>query len=123
MRRVGAAGYLVGLTIAPIIAALGWREAYGGLLRDVAAALDGTSDPDLTVELITHRFSPTSKAVLQGWYPGSALDMSATGRAEKRTKFGSVKHVYDRPTMTALRSWFEDALATTLPRARLLYWT
>ncbi len=123
MRRVAEAGYRVGLTIAPIIAAPGWREAYGGLLRDVANALDGAPDPDLTVELITHRFSPTSKAVLESWYPGSALDMSATDRTEKRTKFGSVKHVYDRPTMTALRGWFEEALAITLPKARLLYWT
>jgi len=123
MRRVAAAGYLVGLTIAPIIAAPGWRDAYAGLLRDVADALDGVPDPDLTVEVITHRYSPTSKAVLDSWYPGSSLDMSATDRTEKRTKFGSVKHVYDRPTMTALRSWFEDALAAALPRARLLYWT
>jgi spore photoproduct lyase len=123
MRRVAEAGYLVGLTIAPIIAAPGWRDAYGALLGDVAAALEGAPDPDLTVELITHRFSPTSKAVLESWYPGSALDMSTTDRAEKRTKFGSVKHVYDRPKMTALRRWFEEALATTLPRARLLYWT
>jgi len=130
LRRMAAAGYRMGLTIAPIIAAEGWREAYGGLIADVAAALapsadnpDGVPDPDLTIELITHRFSAGSKAMLETWYPGSALDMGSTNRTEKRTKFGAVKHVYDRPTMTALRGWFEAEIAARLPRARLLYWT
>jgi spore photoproduct lyase len=123
MRRMAEAGYKVGLTIAPIIAAEGWREAYGGLLEQVAAALEGAPDPDLTVELITHRFTANSKAVLDGWYPGSGLEMGGPNRAEKRTKFGSVKHVYDAPTMRALRPFFEERIATLLPLARILYWT
>ena len=123
LRRAAQAGYRCGLTIAPIIAADGWRAAYGGLLADVAAALDGCPDPDLTIELITHRFSAGSKAVLDRWYPGSALDMGSANRAEKRTKFGAVKHVYDKTTMTELRGWFEAEIAVRLPAARVLYWT
>ena len=123
MRRMVEAGYLIGLTIAPIIAAEGWRDAYGRLICDVARALEGTLDPDLTVELITHRYTAGSKAVLDSWYPGSALDMSSARRAEKRTKFGGIKHVYDKPTMNELRRFFEDTIATHLPTARVLYWT
>lgn len=120
LRRMADAGYPIGLTVAPIIAAPGWREAYAGLF-DLAAATLG--DTPMTVELITHRYSPTSKAVLDSWYPGSSLDMGAEGRAEKRTKFGSVKHVYDKPTMTTLRDWFHTEIARTLPAAHILYWT
>jgi len=123
LRAMALSGYRMGLTIAPIIAADGWREAYGGLIADVAAVLDGAPDPDLTVELITHRFSAGSKATLDSWYPGSALDMGSTNRVEKRTKFGAVKHVYDKATMTQLRHWFEAEIAAKLPRARVLYWT
>ena len=123
MRRMARAGYLIGLTIAPIIAAEGWREAYGGLIADVAAALRDAPDADLTVELITHRFSAGSRAVLTSWYPGSALDMTSTNRTEKRTKFGAIKHVYDKATMTGLRRFFEDEIDRLLPRARILYWT
>ena len=123
VRRMADAGYLIGLTIAPIIVAPGWREAYAGLIADVAAALAGARDADLTVELITHRYTPGSKAVLDSWYPGSSLDMTATNRAEKRTKFGGIKHVYDRPTMTELRDFFEARIAIDLPGARILYWT
>ena len=123
MRRMAEVGYKVGLTIAPIIAAKGWEQAYGELIDDVAAALAGAPDPDLTVELITHRFTPSSKAVLDSWYPGSRLDMSPANRAEKRTKFGAVKHVYDAATMKTLRGFFGGRIADALPGARILYWT
>jgi spore photoproduct lyase len=122
MRRVAEAGYKVGLTIAPIIAAPGWEEAYGGLIADVGAALEGL-DPDLTVELITHRYTDASKAVLDSWYPGSSLEMGAEGRTQKRTKFGAVKHVYDKDMMRALRTFFETEIARALPQAHILYWT
>jgi spore photoproduct lyase len=75
------------------------------------------------VELITHRYTATSRAVLESWYPGSSLDMSGQDRATKRTKFGGEKQVYDAATMRALRAFFEAKLATALPMARLLYWT
>lgn len=123
MRRMADAGYRIGLTIAPIIAAEGWEEAYAGLIADVAYALDGAGDVDLTVELITHRFTAGSKAVLESWYPGSALDLGTEGRAGKRTKFGSIKHVYDATTMRRLRGFFDAEIGRLLPQARILYWT
>jgi len=78
---------------------------------------------DLTIELITHRYNPGSKAVLDSWYPGSALDMSGANRVTKRTKFGTEKQVYDADTMRALRSFFERRIGEALPAARVLYWT
>lgn len=123
LRRMAQAGYKVGLTIAPIIAAPGWEEAYGGLIADAAAQLAELADLDLTIELITHRFTPGSKAVLDSWYPGSALEMDPERRMEKRTKFGSIKHVYPADTMKSLRGFFEREIATALPAARILYWT
>jgi spore photoproduct lyase len=123
MRRMAAAGYRIGLTIAPIIAAEGWQTAYGALLADVATALTDLPNVDLTIELITHRFSDGSRTVLKSWYPGSDLDMTAEQRTEKRTKFGAIKHVYDRETMTKLRTFFETQIAEVLPQARILYWT
>ena len=123
MRRMADAGYRIGLTIAPIIAAEGWEQAYYGLIADVAQALEGAPGADLTVELITHRFTAGSKAVLENWYPGSALDLGTANRAEKRTKFGSVKHVYNAATMRRLHGFFEAEIARMLPQARILYWT
>ncbi len=123
LRQMAEAGYPIGLTIAPIIAAPGWEDAYAGLIEDVATALHGLPELDLTVELITHRYNPGSKAVLDSWYPGSALDMTGANRVTKRTKFGTEKQVYDAATMRALRTFFERAIVDRLPHARILYWT
>ena len=121
LRRMADAGYKVGLTVAPIIAAEGWRDAYAGLFKAAGEALAGVED--VTVELITHRYTENSRAVLTSWYPGSKLAMDGVDRAEKRTKFGGVKHVYDKPTMSALRAFMEEQVAAELPGARVLYWT
>lgn len=123
LRRMALVGYPVGLTIAPIIAAPGWEDAYGTLIADAAIALGDVPGIDLTIELITHRFTVGSKAVLDSWYPGSALDMSGEKRSTKRTKFGTEKQVYDADTMRALRRFFETRLGEALPAGRILYWT
>lgn len=123
LRKLALGGWRVGLTIAPIMAGPGWREAYAALIDDCAAAVEGAPDLDLTVELITHRFTEGSRNVLQGWYPGSSLDLDPETRTRKLTKFGSVKYVYPKELMRELRDFFEETLAARLPAARVLYWT
>ena len=123
LRAVAAAGYPVGLTVAPILRLPDWAAAYDSLFADVAAALAGVEDVDLTAELITHRFTPKSKQVLAGWYPGSALEMDEAQRSRKMTKFGSVKWVFPKPEMAEMRAAIEASLNRRLPVARLLYWT
>ena len=123
LRRMAQAGYPVGLTVAPIMPIGDWRGEYGRLLDQVGEAVRGVPDVDLTVEAITHRFTDSSKGVLQGWYPNTRLEMDESSRTEKRTKFGGTKYVYPREVMAELRAWFSDAVAERLPQAPLLYWT
>jgi spore photoproduct lyase len=123
LRAVATAGYRVGLTIAPVMPVPGWREQYGPLLDDVHEAVAGIRDLDLTAEIITHRFTPASKEVLLGWYPKTKLEMDEDSRSQKRSKFGGVKYVYPKQTMTEMRRWFTEELQRRLPAARLLYWT
>jgi spore photoproduct lyase len=121
--QMAQAGYRVGLTIAPIIAADGWREAYTDLIAAAAEQLRGVPNLDLTAELITHRFTPGSREVLSSWYPGSDLEMDPEQRAEKRTKFAGTKFVYPPDLMKELKAFFYEELAAKLPEARILYWT
>jgi spore photoproduct lyase len=123
LRTLALAGYPVGLTIAPIMPVPSWRDAYGALLARVAAAVDGVPGLDLTAELITHRFTPGSKDVLLGWYPRTKLEMDESSRSRKHGKFGAVKYVYPKDTMTELRTWFEHTITDLLPSCRILYWT
>jgi spore photoproduct lyase len=100
-----------------------WRAEYGALLDAASAELGDIPGLDLTVECITHRFTPGSKQVLEGWYPRTRLEMDPEQRSRKFGKFGAVKYVYPAESMTELRTWFEAALADRLPPARPLYWT
>ena len=116
-------GYPVGLVIAPIQPIEGWESEYELLSAMAAEYFDGIPDLDLTVELITHRFTPKSKGVLQNWYPASKLEMDESGRSQKRTKFGSVKYVYPAALMKKMRAAIVEAVACHLPHAKVLYWT
>ncbi len=123
LRRMALQGYPVGLTIAPIMPIESWEEEYGALLTAAAKAVEGIPNVDLTVELITHRFTPGSKEVLLSWYPKTTLDLREEARSQKRTKFGGFKYVYPKDPMREMRSWFEQSIAQILPAARILYWT
>ncbi len=122
-RKMAPAGDTVGRARAPLMRVPDWAAAYDRLFADVAEALQDVAGVDLTAELITHRFTPKSKAVLEGWYPGSSLEMDEAERARKTTKFGSVKWVFPKAQMGEMRASLEASLARHLPKARLLYWT
>ena len=121
LRKLAAAGYPVGVVVAPIMPLEGWRDHYTDLFDRLEATLDLPCD--LTFELISHRFTPGSKEVLEGWYPNSSLDMTETNRAVKRNKFGGLKYVYTKNVMSELRAFFETEIAARFPAARTLYWT
>ncbi len=123
LRAMAIAGYPVGLTVAPIMPVTNWKEEYRGLFVAVAEALRGVEGVDLTAELITHRFTPSSKEVLVGWYPKTTLDLREEARTEKRTKFGGFKYVYPKDSMGEMRRFFEETIGELLPAARILYWT
>lgn len=123
LATMARAGWPVGVTLAPIMPVGDWRTAYTELITRVATALEGVEGLDLTVECITHRFTPGSKQVLESWYPRTRLEMDPEERRTKRGKFGATKHVYPDDVMAALREHVTGALADRLPAARVLYWT
>jgi len=120
-RSHGGGEYPVGLVIAPIMLLDDWESHYTRLFDLISEAIN--FECDLTFELISHRFTPGSKEVLQTWYPSSKLDMNEETRSTKRNKFGGTKYVYDTDTMKKLRRFFEGEIQRRYPFARILYWT
>ncbi len=126
LRQLAEAGYPIGLVIAPIMPIEDWEEHYEALLNQISDALDfdgRLAEFNLTVELISHRFTPGSKTALQAWYPHSKLEMDEQNRVIKRNKFGGIKYVYDRDTMQSLKQFFEQQIGRRFPKAKILYWT
>ena len=121
LRKLALASYPIGIVLAPIMEIADWRQHYGDLFDLMARTLD--IDCNLTFELITHRFTPKSKEVLQTWYPNSKLDLTESNRSQKRNKFGGVKYVYSKDTMTELKDFIAAQIEHKFPQAEILYWT
>jgi spore photoproduct lyase len=117
----GGGGYPVGVVLAPIMPIPGWQQEYRALLDRLRAVLDFPCD--LTVELISHRFTPGSKEQLLEWYPNTSLDLDEASRAVKRNKFGGLKYVYQPPDMRELKEFFYREWQRRFPAAPVLYWT
>jgi spore photoproduct lyase len=120
-RSEGGGGYKVGIVLAPIMPVPNWEAQYTSLLDRLEQALDFPCE--ITFELITHRFTPGSKALLQEWYPNTTIDFDESTRALKFNKFGGKKFVYNTVTMAMLRSFFQQELKRRFPAAPILYWT
>ena len=121
LRKLATYGYPIGIVLAPIMTIVDWQQHYSNLFELIAQTLD--IDCDLTFELITHRFTPKSKEVLKTWYPNSKLDLESDNRSQKRNKFGGVKYVYHKDTMTELKEFIEAQIESKFPQAEILYWT
>ena len=121
LRKLALAGYPVGIVVAPIMAIANWQDHYTQLFEQIEQILN--IECDLSFELITHRFTPKSKEVLQTWYPNTKLDLEEANRSQKRNKFGGVKYVYERDVMQELKDFIQTEISTRFPNAKILYWT
>ncbi|MDQ4141767.1 MAG: radical SAM protein [Bacteroidota bacterium] len=120
-RSEGGGGYKVGIVLAPIMPLPDWEEQYTHLLDRLEQTLDFPCE--ITFELITHRFTPGSKGLLQEWYPNTSIDFDESNRSLKFNKFGGKKFVYNTVTMNMLRSFFQTELKRRFSNAPILYWT
>jgi spore photoproduct lyase len=120
-KSLGGGDYPVGIVLAPIMPVAGWRQHYALLLREVGEALRFA--PDLSFELITHRYTEGSRDTLQEWYPNTKLDMTEENRSKKLNKFGGIKYVFNKETMADLKGFFYKEILNELPQAKILYWT
>ena len=120
--KVAKAGYPVGFLIAPIIWHDGWEEGYAELLENLARALPGDL-PDLTFELIQHRFTKTAKSTIEKRYPKTKLEMDIEKRKYKWGRWGQGKYVYPDEQANALRMFISERIFEHFPAATIDYFT
>lgn len=119
LRAVAAAGYPVGLLIAPVFLEEGWRKQYGELLGVLAAELAAYSG--LTLEIILHRFTSRAKSTIQDLYPETRLPLEEEGRRFKYGQFGYGKFVYPGSLYREAEDFFLQKIQDLLPAARVEY--
>ncbi|MGM1020679.1 MAG: spore photoproduct lyase [Bacillota bacterium] len=121
--KIARAGYPLGFIIAPIIWYDGWEEGYGELLRKLSETLPQDATNDLTFELIQHRFTKTSKAVIEKRYPKTKLEMDIEKRKKKWGRWGQNKYVYPDEQQNALREFITERIFEHFPLSRIEYFT
>lgn len=121
--KVARAGYPLGFIIAPIIWHEGWEDGYAELLRKLKAEVPPEAEPELTFELIQHRFTKTAKRVIQARYPKTKLEMDEAKRKYKWGRWGQGKYVYPDEQANALREFITEQIFASFPKASIDYFT
>jgi spore photoproduct lyase len=119
--KIANEGYPLGFIIAPIILYEGWQEGYAELLETLHMRLQGISIPDLTFELIQHRFTKVAKATIQKRYPKTKLEMDEEKRKMKWGRYGRFKYVYPDEEANEMKKFFEQRIPQLFPDAVISY--
>jgi spore photoproduct lyase len=128
--RVAAAGYPIGLMVAPVILYPSWRDDYGRLLEEARARmaaggvrhdLAGADGKGFTFEVVTHRFTARARDLIVSRHAGAGLPMEEEGRRYRMGQFGYGKWVYPGDEMDDVKEFMSISIARLFPEATLEY--
>ncbi len=119
LEKVAAARYPIGLIIAPVFLDEGWQEQYKELLVSLAKVV--SSYPDLTLEIILHRFTSRARLAILDIYPGTHLPMEEENRRFKYGQFGYGKYVYPKELYQEAEEFFLAHIRELLPQVKIEY--
>lgn len=122
-RKVAGAGYPLGFIVAPIYRHENWQEGYRELFERLSESLKGEDIPDLTFELIQHRFTGPAKKVIQKNYPKTKLELDETKRKYKWGRYGIGKYVYQNEEAKELETTIKAYIAEFFPESVVQYFT
>ena len=122
-KKVANAGYPLGFIVAPIYMHEDWQGGYFELFERLAQSLKDVYIPDLTFELIQHRFTKPAKKMIEKHYPKTKLDLDETKRKYKWGKYGIGKYVYPTDEAKDLEETISDYIHQFFPHANIQYFT
>jgi spore photoproduct lyase len=116
--KVAAAEYPLGFMIAPIIAEKNWKQEYSELIKELHPFADY---PELTFELITHRFTARAKEVILELFPETKLPLDTEKRRFKWGQFGYGKYLYPKEVASEIEGFFREQIEQQFPNAKIDY--
>lgn len=119
--KVMEAEYPVGFLIAPVFLYETWKQDYKDLLVQLKNMLPQHPSHPITFEVITHRFTPRAKNIIQDIFPDTKLPMEEELRQYKHGQFGYCKYVYKKEDMQAVKAFFQTELNNHFPNGIIKY--
>ena len=120
LARILKHGFPGGVIIAPVIMNEGWEEEYNELLELIKNYLTGY--PDITFEIISHRFTARARSNIMAVFPDTTLPMDeSVNRRFKYGQFGYGKYVYTEDKLKSMKRFFEDKISSLMPDAKIEY--
>lgn len=117
-KKVAQAGYPTGILIAPVFWEPRYQDAYRELIQKLGEAL---GEYDVTLEIISHRFTPTAKNNILEIFPETTLPMDEEQRTYKYGQFGYGKYIYPKEEMSTLQNFFKEELSHYFKPENILY--
>lgn len=108
--KVLEAGYPLGFIIAPVFIYDGWKEDYRNLLLSLKDKLFSSLKEPVTFEVISHRYTPKAKSVINDIFPDNTLPMNDEIRKYKFGQFGYGKYVYTKEELADMKSFFKEQI-------------
>ncbi|WP_350342639.1 spore photoproduct lyase [Proteinivorax tanatarense] len=118
-KKVSKSGYPMGFLIAPIFIYPNWKDEYLELLKNLEQKIYDV--PNLTFELIAHRFTQRAKDNILEVFPKSTLPLKEQERKLKYGQFGYTKYVYHKEQYNEIETFFRDNITALFPKAKILY--
>ncbi|MFW5976765.1 MAG: spore photoproduct lyase [Bacillota bacterium] len=118
--KVKKADYPLGFLIAPIMIYKNWEQEYEELIKKIKEKISTTGE-DISLELITHRYTERAKNVIEQAYPRTDLPMKNENRRFKYGQFGYGKYVYPEDKMDKIKKFMKKNLQKYLPEAEIKY--
>ncbi len=117
LNEMSAAGYPVGMLIAPVILVPGWEKMYQQLIGQLADELSPRVKQTGFIEIILMTYSFVQNAINQDAFPNAMPIFSK----ELMTGRGRGKYCYRTEVRTKVEVFFEEQLAKKLPQMKILY--
>lgn len=117
--QMAQAGYPMGFIIGPVILFQEWEQQYRRMLENLRDNLQ--SPRPLAFEVISHRFTPRAKSVINEIYPDNTLPMNEDERRFKYGQFGYGKFLYPDEEMKSIHSFFTKNIKDMFPDSSISY--
>lgn len=120
-KKVADAGYLFGFIIGPIVIYPGWEKEYKDLIQQIAEEFPSDSRKRMSVEMVTHRFTPKAKELIEQVYTDTDLPMLEDDRQWRYGQFGYGKWVYPKEAYQKVKEVVKGTWRNLLPEVGVMY--